>query len=583
MTRPPATPRRDERGAVVVIVLVVLTALLSMVAVVIDLAGLRFDRRESRTAADFAVLAAGGAITDALGADVACQQAWAAVRANLKGATPVVTSPGCGAFAGACDASTPGQPAVGVAGPYRVTITYPVPDTHPLMTGTAGSAQPINTAVDGASCERMAVQIRRDRQFTFARIMGIDSGSTTVHSVGRAITQPPAGEVVALLLLERTACNALTVDGNAIVVVDESQPVPPSGDRAPGHIAIDSNGTTCSGSAYILDASGTNSRITAQPSSTSGQPGRLAVFGMAAGATTCTGRACDPSDVAAGRVVPQPLPSLARVGRTPVDHRYNCKAAYTFPAPFTGTVPGCSGPGGAAIDQLTTTYHGPPGTPPVGFQRYPQDFPGGSCNVPSSAPAMVLTGDWYISCTDLAVRNSFWITGNAVFEGSTSNPPAVDVTGNTGHLRVGDGVTPRVVFVRNGSLSKAGQASITLDRVSVILRNGGIGFQGGSGAMVWRGPLSGPLEGLALWSESQTHSHTMSGQANTDVYGVFFAPYAGYTSSAFSLSGLGGQFQMKAQFITYRLGLGGNGTLTMQAPPFITAPVPFARDARLIR
>lgn len=581
MTRSPSTVRRDERGAVVVLVLVVLTALLSMVAIVIDLAGLRFDRRESRTAADFAVLAAGGAITDALGADAACQQAWAAVQANLKKATPVVTAPACATFAAACDPNV-GQSTVAVAGSYRVTITYPVPDTHPLMTGTAGSAQPVNAVVDGEACERMAVQVRRDRQFHFARILGVNSGSTTVHSVGRGITQPPAGEVVALLLLERTGCNALTADGQAIVVVDESLPVLPSGDRMPGHIVIDSDGTTCSGGAYILDASGTNTRIIARPSSTSGQPGRLALFGMDPTATTCTGRPCDPSDVSSGRVDPQPLPALARVGRTPVDHRYNCKASYTFPAPFTGTVPGCTGPGGAAIDQLAAAYQGPSGTPPVGFQRYPEDFPGGTCNVPSSAPAMVLTGNWYISCPNLAVRNSFWITGSAVFEGSTNNPPAVDVV-SEGHLRVGDGVTPQVVFVRSGSLSKAGQASITLDRISVVLGNGGIGFQGGSGALVWRAPLWGPLEGLALWSESQTRVHTMAGQANTDVYGVFFAPYAGYTNSPFSISGQGGQIQMRAQFITYRLALSGQGTLTMQAPPFITVPVPFTRDARLIR
>jgi hypothetical protein len=564
-TRPDA-----QRGAVLVLAVVLLTVLIGVAAVAVDLAGLRQDRRSHRAAADFAALAASGALVGDP-AD-ACQRAWSTVRSNLMEDTGSASwSPGCSTFTTApCDPATPRQ-AMATVGRYEVAITHPVPDGHPLMTGTGGTTQAIEATIDGTACERMAVRIRSNRTYFFGRIFGINSGTTAVHAVGRASELPPQpGEAVALLLLDPSRCNVLVASGNGIAIIDESLPQP-DGERAPGNIHLDSDGTGCPNNAYTVDANGTNPRILALPSSTSGLPGRIALRALPAGATTCTNKACDPADVNANpaRLNPQPIPTQTRIGRRVVEHRYNCKSTYTFPNQtwWNGTVPPCTTGGSNHIDQLQA--------------RYQSSLPGdevwmtysGSCNPNSD---QLLTGNWFIGCSNLSVSRNFTITGSAVFAGDVS-------VQSNGELAIGDGTAPRVAYFRNGSFSKTGQATVVLPQVSVYLRNGGIGFAG-QGGLTWSGPASGPLEGLALWSESHTHSHSLSGGAVNDVYGVFYAPNAGYASNnVFSLSGGGNQTQFRAQFITYRLEISGNGELIMQAPPIITLPQPSRYESRLIR
>jgi hypothetical protein len=247
------SPRTAERGAVVTIVLLVLVALLTITAIVVDLAGLRLDRREGRAAADFAALAAGETLYagDGGGAVAACERAWATAQANL--GVAVTPAPGCATFAATCMPSSPRQVVLS-AGGLEVTVTHPVPDGHPLMTGTGGTVQPIVADIDGASCDRMAVQVVQDRGYFFGRIVGIEAGSTRVHAVGRGLPKPNRGEPVALLLLEHIRCNALTVQGNGFIEVDQSLPL--DGVRSPGHIAVDSDGSGCSSGGFTLDAMG---------------------------------------------------------------------------------------------------------------------------------------------------------------------------------------------------------------------------------------------------------------------------------------------------------------------------------------
>jgi hypothetical protein len=564
-TRPDA-----QRGAVLVLAVVLLTVLIGVAAVAVDLAGLRQDRRSHRAAADFAALAASGALVGDP-AD-ACQRAWSTVRSNLMEDTGSASwSPGCSTFTTApCDPATPRQ-AMATVGRYEVAITHPVPDGHPLMTGTGGTTQAIEATIDGTACERMAVRIRSNRTYFFGRIFGINSGSTAVHAVGRASLLPPQpGEAVALLVLDPSGCNALRASGGAGsggVFVLPSLP-DADGARAPGNIHLDSNGSTCSNNAVTVSSSG-GSTIESFPSPTSGLPGRISLRALPPGATTCVDKGCDPADVSGGRLKPQPIPTPYRIGRGVVDHRYNCKSSYPFTEQpwWNGTVAPCTTGGSAHIDQLRASYQ--TSLPAAeGWQTWTNCNPNG---------AVTLEGNWFVNCSPkLSISNAFTITGNAVFANS------VDVQAG-GHLTMGNGAVPRFAYFRNGSFNKAGQATVDLRQVTVYLHSGSVAFSGGGG-LFWTGPASGPLEGLALWSESGS-AHSLAGGAVNEVYGVFFAPNVGQANSnhVFTLSGNGQQTQFQAQFITYRLTVTGGARLEMESPPIITLPQPDRYESRLIR
>lgn len=571
---PSAPLRESERGAVLVFTGLLLGVLLIVAAIVIDLAMLRLDRRDDGRAADLSALAAASTLlvnseTATVGS---CLRGWNTALANLPAASPIDSAPQCGDLSGLCSSATPPRSVSGTAGAYRITITHPVPDDSSYMTGTTGRPQPLNTAVDGHRCERIAVEVEHVRQLLFAGVTGTTTGTVRTHAVARALQGTAQQRSIALVLMERTACNGLRVEGEATVVVEESHPR--NGVTSPGSIIVDSDASTCSG-AYTIDAFGTATRIEAQ-STADGRPGEIALRALPSGATTCSSPACEPVDVLAGRILPQPQPLPRRIGRTPVDHRYNCKPSYSLPAPWTGTVPGCTG-SPATIDQLIASNQGAPGVAPSGHSTYPTDYPGGTCSLDSVTPAITLTGDWYINCPTFTVRNSFTITGNAVFEGT------IDVT-SSGHLTIGDGTTPRTAYLRNGSILKSGTASLTIDRASVYLHNGGINLQGGSGALTWLAPSSGSLAGLALWSESSSATHALAGKATNNVVGLLFTPNAGYgpTPNPFRISGEAEQVLLEAQLFTYRLLVTGEGILRIKAPAFVGIPLPDL-EPRLIR
>jgi hypothetical protein len=100
----------------------------------------------------------------------------------------------------------------------------------------------------------------------------------------------------------------------------------------------------------------------------------------------------------------------------------------------------------------------------------------------------------------------------------------IDVQGGTFRVNSGS-TTDRVVYVRNGSITKDAQGSLELQRVFVYLRNGRISLGAGSGGVTWIAPFGGDFEDLSLWSES-TLEHDLGGQASLQLDGVFFTPNA---------------------------------------------------------
>ena len=563
---------RDESGVYLVLFALMLVVLLGISALVLDLARLRNDRATDRSAADFASTAGAYTLSANRGANMAqaCQDAFGYVVGNLEDASG--GSIGCGTFASACDPASP-RTATGSAGPYTVTITNPVPDGHALMQPDAiGSAsQSIDADVDGTPCERIGVTITRSRPFSFAGAIGFDSGSTTSASVARALTGSTEGDVVALLVLDPSACNVLTASGQGTILVQAN------GEK-PGAIVVDSSGTGGSGSnncntgsRYVIDAFGNrNSSIVAEASASSGAAGVIRLRALAAGQGNT--HAYEASDVASGRLSPQPSPGATPVGRIPVDHRYNCKAAGRDGV--SGNADDCAGagPGTAYIDALVASLGGS-GTP-AGYTRYPRvGVPTDQCSTQPSDPAIELVGNWFVDCPTLTVRNAFTLRGGSVvFRGG------LDVQG--GSVRInGPNDTPSgdvAAFFRGGGIVKNAQGSFRAPRTFVYLTNGVVNLGAGSGPVYWTAPFGGSFEDLALWSESSS-THSIGGQANLTLDGVFFMPNA-----QFNFTGQGQQYQVNAQFISLRLDMSGQGILRMQPDPDRVVLIPLF-GVRLIR
>lgn len=322
---------REEHGAVLVLVGLAMAVLLGVVAIVVDLGQLRASRRANQSAADLAALAAGyhlsGRGTEPLSPSprAACAGAIDSVQSNLDDFKPELdTSARSNACAAFPDTTLSGcspapAPVVLDRGPYRLTITYPVPDSaiaDPRFTNGVGAA-------DGSNpCERMAVQLRRTDSSFFAGIFGVEAREVSARSVVRANTSALVDGVAALLLLERMGCGVLKTSGGG--TTGSGVVVQASGSTNPGVIQADSAGQVGSGlctsnenaDGYVIYGTALPNggpSIQVQPAA-NGAPGIVAIRAIEVG-----GRG--------GAVVPTGL-SPAPVGsginsRQVADNRYN--------------------------------------------------------------------------------------------------------------------------------------------------------------------------------------------------------------------------------------------------------------------
>ncbi len=574
-----ALARHDsERGATLIIVAASLLMLFGATAMAVDLSALRMDIRADRLATDAAATAGAAYINPFAGseADEACEAAWEYVLLNIGDIDTSAPPPNCGALASECTPSV-SRTVERTAGPYRVAITHPVPDGHPLMGG-----QTLNEEVDGASCQRLGVEVERLRDFAFAPVLGFESGRTTVSSVARIAAGVGAGEVVPLLVLEPTSCNALYTSGKGAITVM-------SYEDSPGLIVVDSDANGGSGSnrcqsnRYAIDVKGEqNNWIRALPvPAPRNIPSAILSYALSGRPGTNPAYAYDPSDVMSGtgaiaddppetwfRLYPEPIPVSRRITRAPIDWRYNCKTSYPL---YLGTVPidPCPHATATHIDNLVTSYTG--NIAPPGFQRWTVDS-GLGCNVGAD---IAVTGDWYIDCPGGFIVQNVDVSftgGDVVLEGD------IDVRAEGSFSVNQGGSADRIVYVRNnGTLEKRAQSSIHLERTFVYLEQGRVNLVGGSGGLVWTAPVEGNFEDLALWAEADT-TFEIGGQAGNNLTGTFFTPL----SNPFALNGQGGQFQTDAQFLTRRLEVKGQGEVRMRPDPDRQTLIPI-REVRLIR
>lgn len=579
------SPVADERGAVLLTVFLTMITILAIAALVLDLAAVRLNRSVSQTLADSAATA--GAIETAgqNGRD-GCATAFDYLNLNIEGAP--FTGQNCLTIPSTCDAGTASVSTQGTSGPWTATVTFPVPDASPLMQpSTISSPTQSIHADDGPQCERFAVSVTRSRDHVFARIIGADSQTTQIHAVARSLEQAGKDFALNLLVLERYDCNVVSASGggasNGGILVDAVLN-PDTGQLDPGFLAVDSDATGSCGGNGVIDVNGSNGFVRAD--GRDGCPGQVGSHTGAGGLTVGEGcgqiqliapgvPGCNyPACTSGGTVAPDPTPRDERITRAPIDHRYNCKASYPFPAAWS--IDPCPDPPDPHIDDLVTLYGGP--GVPGGFSTW--TGAGYPCN--PSTPTVVPPGDWYIDCSNFRVRDFVIFTGgDIVFEGDiTINTSAALITNasNVGVYPFTPATDASVMYLRDGRISKAGQGSLVWHKTLVYLSStSDIKMTGGSGDVIWSAPTSGDFEDLALWAES-TGTNDFAGSAGLDLEGVFFAPWA-----TIGYQGSGSQVQVAAQFISRRLEVGGNGVLVVR-PNFDRAVLfPREPESQLIR
>ncbi len=556
-----------------------LALLVGTSALAVDIGALWLERSTDQKITDSAAAAAVLEAVTTSGED-ACEAALAYVSVNSDEIT-TLDDTGCAtAFSSTC---TPGELLTVNSGRFTITVTYPVADDDALMTsGIIGAGtQPLHTD-DGEPCERVGVKMAAIRNSFFARLLGHTQGRTTVHTVATATTEDD-GPPINLLVLDRTGCQAIHVQGNGGIIVEAVIAEDDSGSPVglvEGLAAADSDGSAGCISDGVIDVDGSGSLLRADgPEGCAGQTGTHSVGSYTAGegcgliqtyapgtpgcAPVVNTPACTPGAGGANRPAPEPTRLPARLTREKVDHRYNCWSDYTSPPagvgwaadPLTGnqSIDGCSSGDPALIYDLIEAVSSAGN--PVGlgaWNAWNADL-GYSCSIVSSDPDITVTGNVVFDCPTFNVNRHVRINGNVVFDGD------VNVTSSDGHLDINNGLgNPGWAFFRDGTLAKDGQADLTLDYTMVYLsKTSTVAMSGGTGSMNWVAPDSGDFDDLALWSDSPS-THFWAGQADLAMEGVFFTPLA--TSD---YSGTSGQNQTEAQFISYRLLARGQGVLVI--------------------
>ena len=250
-----ATTRlRDEQGAVMVLFALFITAIFAMVAIVIDLAGVREDRRTNKLIADQAA-SAGSSNLDENPWSAACK-ALDYLRANtpaLRTGTTVTYKNGSGstvsnpcANPAAAAPCTAGNPATFArikvtSGNGNLVAEIKAAYTLPDADFPEDSALLVADEGDGP-CLHMGVIISEKEDAKFSAVMGADPITSRMRSVARLMEGEQQGQSAALQLLERHDCNVLVSSGSNTKVVALAHRDALTNTYAPGVIQFDTAG-----------------------------------------------------------------------------------------------------------------------------------------------------------------------------------------------------------------------------------------------------------------------------------------------------------------------------------------------------
>ena len=566
--------RRDDRGVALILVSLSMVAMLLIAAIVIDLGSLRNSARQDQSIADFAALAAGQKLGLA-DFDGACEAAINSINTNAVGIPGITASSFCTTMnstvcSDPISGSSQATPST-TSGKYTVTVHYPVPDTE-IADAVYGAGKK-----DGTACERMRVIVTTSEPALLGTVAG-HAGYSATRSATVKAAQGISKRVPALWLLDPTGCVSLAVSGGSQITVGDTTASP----IVPGFVAIDSDGTGCTGSSTTVSATGSGTVVKAIPT-TGDTIGQIRLRAMPKSATSCaasTRHDCAQTDIDNSRLLPQPTPG-GRTTRAPVDWRWNCKTSY--PNYHGVLVPGCDDalatpPTPAYLDQLRTAV-GTTGMPSSGtWNRW--STAGYGCN---PGGVIAVTGNWWVDCSSFSVGNGTSVSfgGNVVFDGDVG-------MSNGGTLRLNWGTTAATlpascvttlcvgtaaqtaafVYVRGSHDISMTGGSFVANNAMVYVNDGIVSVN--SAPPTWLAPTDGPFKGLALWAEKSSSGFSMAGGAGVNLRGSFFTPEA----APFSLTGGGNWAQQNAQFISYQLKVSGGGQLAMAPDPNIAITVP---------
>lgn len=594
--------RRNERGYVLVLLSVSMTAMVIMAAIVVDLSFLRDDRRTDQKVADSAGADAAVMLATTTRGQDACRAAFENVKLNVP-EIDTITGQDCSTFANSCDVTTASKTTTGVSGPYTVTVVYPVEDDHPYMTdGSAiGSATRSATAGDGDPCNRVGIGIMLSRDASFAGVIDNSAKSTSVHTVALASTRLEGPLPINLLILERTGCDAVKVDGTgATLIID---PIVRGTEIFPGVLAVESDGTgpSCGSGIGTLNVQSGLLRSdgpacpTQQTTGVGHGCGDITLYAPGVPGSATPGRcqnghyqpACTANS--SGRIYPNPARMGKRYTRGAVDHMFNCKASYTSEPwyaehPVNPCFSGVANTDLDYVDELFAFAEGVTQTSTSGFNVYGDDTVNEPCSVDGSPSSFINVpqGNTLVICPLLKIsRTMTFGGGNIIFAGDVqldangtlnihqcaqddtctiSNPLTWASGGNFDEKEYSND-SAWTVFKNGGSFTKSGGGVLNIYDSTVFLpRDADVGgknvaFAGGSGALRWNAARTGPFEHMALWSEG-FNEHAFAGQATLALEGVFFSPVGLVT-----YFGTGSQQQVAAQFITETMRVSGSGGL----------------------
>ncbi|MFL6024014.1 MAG: TadE/TadG family type IV pilus assembly protein [Marmoricola sp.] len=628
--------RRDESGAVAIIVAMCMTTLLVMTGMVLDFGLIRLDRQDLKKSTDSAALsglAAGDTGTGEIYTYKAVCGALAYLRSRdvMSSLPDGICSPASLSANGATKCSSaPASNAVydqtinanGAA--YRVVIKSP----YVLNSDGWSDEDKPTLAADQSTvggCDQLGVQIFESRKPGLGSLATSSDLRSAVRSAARATIG--GGDTVspALIILERSACSALTVGSagtNTFIAVKGSG-------ATPGSIHLDSaaTGAGCgSGSNQQLVQGKQNDGVVAYGSvSPTGTAGSISSFATFAGVAASkvyddVNEVYGTASTSGTGTIKNPVTGRDQVTRKPVDTRYRLavRTAVAGAASVWGnqsgwTVAGCN-PTAAQLAVTTSLWVDCPGNSGITLNNktiqasdiYFNGFiKGGSVAMPNAARVYVdSSAANSASAISLSNNTGFCVRSTC----GTTSSDACSAASSPARARL---------FVRTGSVDASG-GTLRLCNTTMLLLGGDSaagcvpGSDGtapttspcsgsaGSGtlsvtgqtAFDWTAPNEYPgtiptssettawsnFEDLSLWSES-AGLYKFSGGGGMRTVGVYMVP----NGSPVNVGGGANQTLTNTQYIARTFSVSGGGTLSLTTDPRNAVTIPAISGYILVR
>lgn len=616
-----------------------MTGLLIIAAMVLDFGLARLDRQDMKSQADNAVLA-GIAAGDGGTADIYTFRAVCGALANLKATSSLSGLPDdfCANLAAynniTCSADvsthavydhsiTSGGATIRVVikAPYVLTSDGWSDETKASLAGDQGSI---------TGCDQVGLQIFNERSPGLGSLATDGDLKSGVRSAARATIGGTSSISPALMILERSACSALTVGSAG---TDTFIAVKGTG-STPGSIHLDSSATGggCGSNPnqQLVQGKQANGIVAYGSVSPAGTAGVISSFSVQSGtaANVITDGITNVFGTAATSLpaaVKNPLVGRSVIGRKPIDERYRAAVRTAIAAeagvwsstpPASGwTVTNCS-PTDAQLLTATRLWINCPSNAGIGIngiaavatEIYFHGFiKNGKLSMPNATKVWVsnTSGGSSINANAIGLTSAdagFCVRStclDAAPNCSTSATPnrarvfvrtgAVDLSGGTLRLcnstvfMMGGDTATGCVPAANDGLPLSTPCSGTTGNGQITVTGGSIDWTSpneyagaitaGSETAAWDN-----FEDLALWAES-AGTYRFSGGGGMQTVGVYMVP----NGSPVRVGGGASQNLINAQYFARTFAVTGGGTLSLTTDPQNAVTVPFISGFVLVR